>query len=231
MKTAPAKISIIMPVLNEAKVLASTIAYLIHADNIEIIIVDGGSQDDTVAIAQSLGVKVSKCDRSRARQMNLGAKIATGDILLFLHADTRLPPSFAPNIRHALAATNHGTIIAGAFSLQIDAQVLSLRLIEWGVNWRSRILQMPYGDQAIFLNAQVFQAIGGFPDLPIMEDFEFVRRLRRWGQIAIIPVPVITSARRWLRLGVWQTTLINQGAIIAYLLGVSPQQIARWYHR
>jgi hypothetical protein len=107
----------------------------------------------------------------------------------------------------------------------------SLRLVEWGVNVRSRFLQMPYGDQAIFLTRQIFNEIGGFPELPIMEDFELMQRLKSLGKIAFIPVPVITSARRWLQKGIWQTTLLNQIIIIAYYLGVSPMRIWSWYRR
>lgn len=189
---------------------------------------DGGSQDNTVELAQSWDVKVLSAAIGRACQMNAGAKIATGDILLFLHADTRLPPGFDTLVR--TLATQPDTV-AGAFALQIDAKLWSLRLIEMGVNWRSRWLQMPYGDQAIFLKSAIFHKIGRFSDLPMMEDFELMRRLRRIGRIAIIPVPVLTSGRRWLQKGVFKTTLINQIAIIAYLLGVSPKRIVRWYRR
>ena len=200
--------------------------------NLEVIVVDGGSQDGTVQMAQSLSVKVLSTRGGRACQMNVGARAATGNILLFLHADTRLPAGFDAMVRLSLLAADKGKApVAGAFELRIDAPLPSLRLIESGVNWRSRHLQMPYGDQAIFLTHEVFHDIGGFPELPIMEDFELMRRLRRFGRIVIIPVPVLTSARRWLKLGVLKTTLINQVAIITYLLGVPPEQIARWYRQ
>ncbi|MCC5630958.1 TIGR04283 family arsenosugar biosynthesis glycosyltransferase [Nostoc sphaeroides CHAB 2801] len=223
-----AKISIIIPAINEAgnikKAIATTQANL----NIEVIVVDGGSSDDTVAIAQSLNVKVISSSPGRAMQMNAGAVAATGEILLFLHADTRLPTGFDEMICTALQQP--GTV-AGAFKLRIDASLLSLRWVEWGVNLRSHFYQMPYGDQAIFLTKAVFQQIGNFPELPIMEDFELMRRLKAKGRIAIISTPVVTSARRWLQKGVFKTTLLNQIVIIAYLLGVSPKQIRRWYRR
>lgn len=222
------KISIIIPVLNEAKHITQALASIQPSANVEVIVVDGGSQDNTVELAQSWGVKVLSAAIGRACQMNAGAKIATGDILLFLHADTRLPPGFDTLVR--TLATQPDTV-AGAFALQIDAKLWSLRLIEMGVNWRSHWLQMPYGDQAIFLKSAIFHKIGRFPDLPMMEDFELMRRLRRIGRITIIPVPVLTSGRRWLQKGVFKTTIINQIAIIAYLLGVSPKQIGRWYRR
>jgi len=223
-----AQISIIIPTFNEAGNIKEAIASTQKSANIEIIVVDGGSSDDTVEIAQSLGVKVISSSPGRAVQMNVGAAMANGEILLFLHADTRLPVGFDNQIRQVLLQPR---TIAGAFDLQIDASPLSLRLVEWGVKWRSRFLQMPYGDQAIFLTKEVFQQIGGFPELPIMEDFELMRRLHSIGRIVILNTPVITSARRWLQKGVLKTTLLNQIIIIAYLIGISPQRIRSWYRR
>lgn len=234
--TATPKISIIIPALNEAGNIKAAIlqgrccaiASTQPSTNVEVIVVDGGSEDDTLEIAQSLGVKVISAPAGRATQMNAGARVASGDILLFLHADTLLPAGFDVMVRRVLQQP--GTV-AGAFALRIDASLGILRLVEWGVNWRSRFLQMPYGDQAIFLTQEVFNQIGNFPELPIMEDFEIMRRLRRTGKIALIEVPVLTSPRRWLKKGVFKTTLINQIIIIAYLLGVSPKQIVRLYRR
>ncbi|MEH2149992.1 TIGR04283 family arsenosugar biosynthesis glycosyltransferase [Nostoc sp.] len=223
-----AKISIIIPAINEARNIKKAIATTQANLNIEVIVVDGGSSDDTVAIAQSLNVKVISSSPSRAVQMNAGAVAASGEILLFLHADTRLPTGFDEMIRTALQEPG---IVAGAFKLRIDASLFSLRWVEWGVNVRSHFYQMPYGDQAIFLTKEVFQQIGGFPELPIMEDFELIRRLKPIGRIVIISTSVLTSARRWLQKGVLKTTLLNQIVIIAYLLGVSPEQIRRWYRR
>ena len=223
------KISIIIPVLNEAAAIARTLATVQPASNVEIIVVDGGSQDDTVAIAQSLKVKVITSAPGRAQQMNAGAKAATGEVLLFLHGDTLLPPDFAIRIRQAL---NLPGVIAGAFALKIDSAGPGIRLIERLVNWRSRNW-LPYGDQAIFLRANTFQQIGGFRDLPIMEDFELMRQLKKKvkkkGAIAIIPEPVVTSGRRWQRLGVLRTTLINQLIILGYFLRVPCDRLARWY--
>ncbi|ACK71866.1 glycosyl transferase family 2 [Gloeothece citriformis PCC 7424] len=224
-----ALISIIIPVLNEGKKIEKTLVRLGHDLDIEIIVVDGGSQDQTVKIAQDLGVKVISCPVSRrADQMNLGASVATGEILLFLHADTILPDDYKNWVKLTLSQPQ---IIAGAFQLGIESEQLALRLIEVMVNWRSRFLSLPYGDQAIFVDSGVFQQMGGFADLPIMEDFEWVQRLRRRGKIGIAPVSVLTSDRRWRKLGVFQTTLINQLVILGYYLGVSPDKLATFYRK
>ncbi|WP_066378527.1 TIGR04283 family arsenosugar biosynthesis glycosyltransferase [Anabaena sp. CA = ATCC 33047] len=221
-------ISVIIPTLNEAANITAVINTINPRINTEIIVVDGGSQDETVALAQSLGVKVISSSPGRAVQMNAGATVANGEILLFLHADTRLPMGFDEMIASALQQPQ---VVAGAFELRIDAALGGLRWVEKGVNWRSRLLQMPYGDQAIFITKSIFEKIGGFPELPIMEDFELIRRLQRIGKITIIPVPVVTSARRWIKKGVFKTTLINQIVIIAYLLGVKPERIRQWYRQ
>jgi rSAM/selenodomain-associated transferase 2/rSAM/selenodomain-associated transferase 1 len=222
------RISVIIPTLNEASNLAETLAKIRTVEEIEVIVADGGSHDGTMEIARSLGVKVIETDTGRATQMNAGAAAATGNILLFLHADTRLPDNFTEHVRQMLE--QRGTA-GGAFQLSIDAPGWFLRLIERGANWRSTFLQMPYGDQAFFLRADLFREMGGFPDVPIMEDLEFVRRLRERGAIVIAPVPVVTSARRWLMLGSWRTTLTNQGALAAYYAGVPLLTIARWYNK
>ncbi len=223
---ASAKISIIIPTLNESKHIKATLASTQASTNVEVIVVDGGSGDNTVDVAKSLGVTVITGYQNRAIQMNAGAMNATGDILLFLHADTLLPANFDAMIRKALQQPH---IVAGAFALRIDAPQAGLRLVEWGVKWRSRWFQMPYGDQGIFITKEKFNDIGGFPQLPIMEDFQLLRNLKRLGKITYIPVPVITSSRRWLKKGILQTTLINQIVIIAYFMGVSPERIRTWY--
>lgn len=237
------KISIIIPTLNEAKNIQATLDTIHIAKNVEVIIVDGGSEDDTVAIvkqyckqnAQSKSLKdiaVISGYRGRALQMNAGAAAATGEILLFLHADTRLPAEFDMMVRKIFSTPKiTSKIVAGAFTLKIDAKGIGLRLVEWGVKLRSHLWQMPYGDQAIFLKKQTFEKIGGFPELPIMEDFELVRRLQKVGKITTINVPAVTSARRWLQKGIFQTTLINQIVIIAYFLGVSPQRLRSLYRQ
>lgn len=226
--TASKLISVIIPTLNEAQAIEPTISKLKKYRQTEIIIVDGGSQDQTVAIARSMGVSVLTSAASKATQMNTGAAEAIGDVLLFLHADTRLPQNFENRV---LAALARDEICAGAFSLSIDSDAGGLRFIERVANWRSRFFQMPYGDQALFVPRDLFHEIGGYPEYPIMEDFELVRRLKRKGRIAILPESVQTSPRRWINYGILKTWLLNQIIIVAYSLGISPQRLSKWYGR
>jgi rSAM/selenodomain-associated transferase 2 len=160
--------------------------------------------------------------------MNAGAAAAAGEVLLFLHADTRLPENFEKPI---LGHISQNGVAAGAFQLCIDSDAKGLRFIERVANWRSRRLQAPYGDQGIFVTKALFDEIGGYPEIPIMEDFELIRRLRHRGKIVILREPVQTSPRRWLNFGIFRTWLINQIIIIAYYFGVSPDRLSRWYRR
>lgn len=223
------KVSVVIPVLNEADIIQKTLIQFNNEPDIEVIVVDGGSQDKTIQLVQELGIKVILSAQSgRANQMNVGAGIARGDILLFLHADSQLPYGYPQIITASLSQPE---TIAGAFELAIDAQSYSLRLIERIVNWRSHFLDLPYGDQGIFLKASIFQEVGGFKNIPIMEDFELIQRLKKIGRITIVSKRIITSGRRWQKLGVLKTTIINQLIIIGYYLGISPTKLANFYRQ
>lgn len=220
-----ATISVIIPTLNEESNIGRSIKRLGQADIHEIIVSDGDSDDRTAEIAESCGATLVRSERGRGRQLNAGAAAASGDALLFLHADTSLPPRFEAHVRAILGKPG---VAAGAFGLRIDGARRAYRLIEKSVSWRSRVLGMPYGDQGLFLWTETFRRVGGFKEFPAMEDFELVRRLRRLGRVEIAACEVVTDARRWSRGGIWRTTLLNNACVAAYLLGVSPDRIARW---
>ena len=221
------QISIIIPALNEEKTIAKTIDSVKDGFNVEVIVVDGGSSDKTVYEAKSAGAQIIKSQPPRSSQMNKGAEEAKGEILLFLHADTILPSGYELTVRGTL---DYPEICAGAFRFKLDEESPSLSRIEKLANFRSEILKMPYGDQGIFLKKSLFDEVGGFPEMPIMEDFEFVRRVRKYGDIFTAPFPAITSARRWKERGVLKTTLINQLMIVGYYLGISPEKLRKWYN-
>jgi uncharacterized protein len=222
----PPPISVVIPALNEASNIRSAIESAATWPQAEIIVVDGGSDDETLTIARECGVKTLSSSAGRAHQMNAGANLASGQRLLFLHADSRLPAHYEKHVRYVLDKQGYA---AGAFRLGIDDPSRMLRIVETMINWRSRYLGMPYGDQAIFLWSQTFQRIGGFPDSPIMEDFALIRQLRRITSIGIAPATVLTSARRWKTEGVLKTTFINQVIVCAYMLGIPPQRLAGLY--
>jgi len=238
------KISAIVPTYNEADRIAATLRSLAQAENLEILLADGGSRDATVAIARSQPFPVRVVTaRGRANQCNAAARVATGDILLFVHGDTQLPDYFDLFVRGTLAGDDRPSIaptsapaspMLGAFELQTDSARPAMRTIERWANWRSRWLRLPYGDQGLFLTASAFRALGGFPDLAIAEDYALVRRAAgEYGRGAIetLPLAVTTSARRWERLGIWKTTAINQGILLGLAIGISPERLARWYRR
>ena len=221
------KITVVIPTLDEEANIHGTIDSA-QSDNVEeIIVVDGGSDDKTLEIARSTGATVIESVGGRAAQMNTGARAAKTGILLFLHADTILPKSFDEHIH---ATLNSGTA-CGAFNLKIDSPARSFRVLEILVSFRAQVMEMPYGDQALFMHKSLFHAVDGFRDMRIMEDYDFVRRIRKRGEIRIADAAVTTSARRWENLGIIRTTLINQRIIAAYRLGADPDELAEIYAR
>ena len=220
------RLSIIIPALNEASSLPSTLRSMGPPnESLEIIVVDGGSTDDTVAIARDFGAKSFVGNPGRSKQMNAGAAVATGDTLLFLHADTQLPLGYFANVANCVDEGN----IAGAFRLRIDGHEFGLRLVEWGANARSRLLRFPYGDQALFMRASTFFELKGYRSIPIMEDFDLVQRIRRMGAIKLLGDSILTSGRRWKAKGILKTLIVNQICIVAFWLGISPTQIVKFY--
>ena len=222
-----ARISIVIPVLDEAETLPATLAALQGLRRLghEVVVVDGGSRDGTPRIAEAVADRVVTCPPGRARQMNAGAAAATRAVLLFLHADTLLPPQADRRILEALGAGR----IWGRFDVRLSGSAWPFRVIERMMNWRSRLSGMATGDQAIFVRREAFVRIGGFPEIPLMEDLELSRRLRRHGRPACLRPPVVTSSRRWEERGIVPTVLLMWGLRLAWFLGVPPRRLARLY--
>lgn len=220
------RLSVVVPCRNEEPQLASVVQAALSERGAEVIIAASGRWGESLDMAVRYGAQFRVADEGRGRQMNAGARLASGDALLFLHADSMLPAGFSREIMRRLEDPR---VAGGAFTLSIDSPDRRFRLVEWGVALRSRALRLPYGDQGLFLRRETFQSLKGFAETPIMEDFEFMGRLSRHGKIAISPLPILTSARRWQSLGVLKTTGINQLVIAGYLCGISPERLARWY--
>ncbi len=220
------RVSVIIPALNEEGHIAATLAAIGQCPGHEIIVVDGGSTDATAQRAKEAGATVLASKPGRARQMNAGAVRATRGALLFLHADTLLPSGWAEVVTRTLPTPG---VVAGAFGFRIAGNFAGKSLVEWTTGLRSRWLQRPYGDQGLFLAKALFEEMGGFADLPIMEDYEIAARLRRRGRITTVEEAVLTSGRRWQSLGVLRTTVRNQWMLAGYHLGVNPQKLATRY--
>ncbi len=217
-------LSIIIPTLNEGGRLAATLGAL--PEGVEVVVADGGSRDATQAIAREHNALLVISGPGRARQMNNGARAAGGEMLLFLHADTLLPEDFQGEVEDCLGRDG---AVAGAFRLQLVGEKKGLGLIAWGANLRSRILQRPYGDQALFMGRKVFFEVGGFPDVALMEDYMLVSALRQRGGVVLSEKSVQSSGRRWQSQGLIRTTLVNQLVVGGFLLGLSPDFLAQIY--
>lgn len=224
------KFSFIIPVWNEGAIITRTIEHIwcLHASGgAEIIIVDGDPEGKTIDVARHMGVKVAISEKGRGNQMNQGATLADGEILIFLHVDTTLPSDALELIEAAMRDTS---CTAGAFDLVIDSERPVFRLIERAASLRSRVTRIPYGDQAIFIRRTDFMDLGGFKNIPIMEDVEIMRRIKkRGGKICIIDRAVRTSSRRWEKEGIVYTTLRNWLLLSLYLSGVKPEKLVRFY--
>ena len=219
-------ISVIIPVLNEAKILDQSLSRLApQLKGHELIIVDGGSSDKTVLIAKKYGQVISS-ERGRAGQSNAGAAAASGDILLFLHADVWLDSGAIEGAETAIAAG----YIGGAFKQRIEGEHPLYRLIERAADFRAKRLRIFYGDGGIFIRRSHFDRIGGFPNIPIMEEVEFSRKLRRHGEATLVEPMIHISARRWQKNGIIRTTLTNWLITLLYLLRVPPNHLAKLYH-
>ena len=224
---AKLKISVIMPVFNEAKVLRDTLNRINLTSNEELIVVDGGSTDETLSIAKKFTEKVFVAHTGRARVMNYGADKSEGEILLFLHADCILPVQGFQMIRETLE--EKGTV-AGGFYLSIDQRGPGFRLIEYMSNVRASLTSLIYGDQGMFLRKDTFDQISGFKDMPLMEDIEISRRLSRLGRIAFLKPPIKASSRRWVDEGAFYTTLRDWTIAFSYtFLGISPEKLIKHY--
>ncbi len=224
------KLAIVVPTLNEEGALRRTLPVMLAAAD-EVVVSDGGSADGTVAVARELGARLVSGPPCRGGQLNRGAAAVMtaggADVLLFLHADTVLPPRGVEAMREAIERGAPG----GAFFLRFDVDRPMQRLGSWLINWRTRLIRLPLGDQAQFAARETFERLGGFRDWPILEDLDFAMRLRRLDGMAIIEAPVITGARRFVEQGAVRTVAINWLIWILYFLGVSPHRLARFYRQ
>ena len=223
-----AKVSAIVPALNEEAAIGQALHALRQAGpGVEIIVADGGSVDSTCQIADSIADKVVVSARGRGLQMNEGARAASGDILLFVHADCSVPAGAYDSICRSLSDEK---VVAGAFCLRIDHAGAWARVVEWAANRRSRLTGVPYGDQGLFIRREPFETVGGFRNIPLMEDIEIAGRLKGMGRVVFLDERISASPRRWLREGVVRTTLRDWAIAIAYtVFKVAPERLARHY--
>jgi rSAM/selenodomain-associated transferase 2 len=216
---------VIVPTLNEEKCIAATLGHAAAA-GVEIVVVDGGSEDATIAVARRYADQILETTRGRAPQMNAGAKAASAEVLLFLHADTHLPDGYDAAVRAALADP---AVVGGRFDVQLDAPGAAYAWLGRFISLRSRMSRVATGDQAIFVRRAVFERLGGYTTLAIMEDLAFSRALKRAGAIACLRATVVTSARRWQRYGLWRTILLMWSLRLMYYAGVPAAYLRTLY--
>lgn len=213
------EISIIIPTLNEEKIVRQCLEPLVNISAIEVIVADGGSTDRTVEIAgQYRDIKVVSSTMGRSKQMNKGATYANGKILLFLHADCVLSRESLLNVQHVF---RNGLFVGGAFRIKLLSDKLHYRLIEKGINFRAKVFNLPYGDQGLFVKRSIFESLKGFREMPICEDLDFICRLKKCGKITILNGEILSSIRRWKNNGILKTALRNQLLLASYILGWS----------
>lgn len=218
------RLSVIIPTLDEEQTLGRALTTIPRSA--EVVVSDGLSRDRTSLIALEQGARLVTGSPGRSMQMNRGARVATGDVFLFLHSDCELPPEADDAIRRGLAGPR---TVGGSFRLRIASPRRSLGWLAAGSNFRARYLGLPYGDQAIFVRRSVFEQVGGYPEVPLMEDVELVRRAKRQGRMVALSEAVTTGARHWERLGPLGTTLVNWAAITLFFAGVAPERLAPLY--
>ena len=219
-------ISVIIPTLNEAATIGETLRRVRSSGSCEVIVVDGGSDDGTPELARPQADLVLSAGRGRATQMNVGARAASGQVLLFLHADTVLPPDFPALLENAL---RNPRVVGGRFDVRLDAEGRLFRIIETLMNLRSRVSRIATGDQAIFVRSRTFLELGGYREAELMEDLELSYRLKRQGELACLRERVVTSARRWQRDGIVRTIGLMWLLRFLYFIGVSPSYLKTFY--
>lgn len=225
-QVGPMNISVIVPALNEDRgILACLDSVNKQSGKFELLVVDGGSVDGTVDAVRP-HARVVHSERGRAVQMNFGARVSTGEILLFLHADSHLPPRAFPLLEQVLADSR---VVGGTFRLRFNSEKILLHLIAFFSRFKFRYFH--YGDQGIFVRRRVFEQLNGFAEIPFMEDVDFLQRLHRIGRVTLVNQPITTSARRFLERGIIRQQLMNIVLVIFYLLGARPENLKKWYEK
>jgi rSAM/selenodomain-associated transferase 2 len=220
-------IAVVIPALDEADQIAGAVVSAAGPD-VDVIVVDGGSRDGTPERARSAGARVLNAQRGRARQLQIGFEASKSDVVLFLHADTRLPEGWGAAVA---AALDDCETVGGAFRLKFDERDPRMRLVEFSARLRIALLAFPFGDQALFVRRSVLAEIGGIPDVPVMEDVDLVRAMKRRGRLALLPLTATTSARRYLEGGIGRVSLTHFLAFVGWALNIDRERLARWLRR